>query len=231
MKTDPHCRPLHLLLAFPLLIVASLGPAMADGPAPELTCPSCEDFDFCTIDSCDTTTGTCRHDPRDCADSNPCTTDSCVDFQGVFPGQCNHVIVPAGTTCSDGNPCSVADSCQSSGLCVGAQVSVGDVKTGASAPRGAVRDPAVFPRTPITFSIWMGTSTATAVISRAIIAPPSTTLHRPTATMMASGTCATAVQTSSIRTRPSRPWADQGMAAPRAAHLPKSRPASSSSTA
>jgi streptogramin lyase len=47
-----------------------------------------------------------------CNDSNACTTDTCVD------SACVHVNAPNGTTCSDGNPCTQTDTCQT-GACVG----------------------------------------------------------------------------------------------------------------
>src|SRR5262245_26526891 len=101
-------------------------------PAPEVACPSCEDYNPCTVASCDTTTGTCRHDPRDCDDHNPCTTDQCIHLTppGLPPyGGCAHSPVSVGTLCEDGNPCTQADSCQiRSGtiVCAGAPLTSGE---------------------------------------------------------------------------------------------------------
>eukprot|EP00727_Mastigamoeba_balamuthi_P011950 m51a1_g7378 hypothetical protein (975) ;mRNA; f:88352-92158 len=40
------------------------------------TAISCDDHDFCTIDSCDPSSG-CTHKPNPCDDGNPCTRDFC----------------------------------------------------------------------------------------------------------------------------------------------------------
>src|SRR5437667_9972122 len=65
---------------------------------PALTCPSCDDYNACTVDSCDTTTGTCRHDPLSCDDGNACTKDSCDAFPDPSGG-CRHPYLSAGTAC------------------------------------------------------------------------------------------------------------------------------------
>ena len=66
----------------PLIPLFTFGIAFPLAPAaplvPEIACPSCDDLNGCTIDSCDTSTGTCRHDPLNCDDQNPCTIDSCL---------------------------------------------------------------------------------------------------------------------------------------------------------
>ncbi|HXH28524.1 MAG TPA: hypothetical protein VNL37_05725, partial [Candidatus Polarisedimenticolia bacterium] len=82
------------------LVVGAPAPSDAPVPAsvvPALACPSCEDYNACTVDSCDTTTGTCRHDPLNCDDGNPCTNDTCDPYQGCLP-----LLLPAGTACDDG---------------------------------------------------------------------------------------------------------------------------------
>jgi subtilisin-like proprotein convertase family protein len=38
---------------------------------------NCDDGQFCTIDSCDPSTGNCLHAPNPCSDGVPCTTDTC----------------------------------------------------------------------------------------------------------------------------------------------------------
>jgi hypothetical protein len=89
--------------------------ASADG----LTCPtdpSCGDFNECTRDACDPTTGTCRYDPVSCDDGNPCTTDVCFNGGG---GCLSHGLVAAGTACDDGRSCTQSDVCDGSGHCVG----------------------------------------------------------------------------------------------------------------
>lgn len=109
---------------FALLIVLAavssnaMAAAGAHHPVPGvLTCPSCDDLNACTVDTCDTSTGTCRHDPLDCDDGNPCTLDTCQSsftFNDVVGG-CFHT-PQTGTSCDDGNSCTVGDSCNA-GFC------------------------------------------------------------------------------------------------------------------
>src|SRR5947199_10671112 len=73
-----------LTLALSIVALPSHDPCAAT-IAPQMSCPSCEDFDSCTVDSCDTTTGTCRHDPLDCDDGNPCTADTCDSHGSIAP--------------------------------------------------------------------------------------------------------------------------------------------------
>ena len=87
-------------------------------PMPETTCPSCNDFNGCNVDFCDESTGTCRHEPRNCDDGNPCTRDGCVGPPVSAIGECYHQAYDNGTTCDDGSACTVADQCLS-GACVG----------------------------------------------------------------------------------------------------------------
>src|SRR5437867_4907744 len=109
---------LTCLAALLLLVARPTGASTvkALAPAQLLECPSCEDFNWCTVESCDTTTGTCRHDPRDCDDQNPCTRDSCVQAAISF---CAHAPLTAGTTCDDGIACTQNDACDASAQCVG----------------------------------------------------------------------------------------------------------------
>lgn len=82
----------------------------------QVTCPSCNDQNACTVDSCDTTTGTCRHDLLQCDDGNPCTNDECrSNTEGI--GGCFHLPRPDATPCDDGDGCTLGTSC-SSGVCV-----------------------------------------------------------------------------------------------------------------
>jgi len=83
-----------------------------------LACPSsCNDFDGCTDDSCDTTTGTCRHVPHSCDDGNACTVDSCVRrAQPKGFASCVNSPVVDHTACEDGSSCTVRDEC-SAGVC------------------------------------------------------------------------------------------------------------------
>jgi hypothetical protein len=85
----------------------------------ELTCPGCEDWNACTVDTCDTTTGTCRHDPLSCDDGNPCTYDECRSERRNYGavGGCFHGANANATPCDDGETCTLGDSC-SAGVCV-----------------------------------------------------------------------------------------------------------------
>jgi len=103
------------VLAAALLVVSSA--AAAD-------CPSCFDYNPCTVDSCDPAMGTCRHDPLNCDDGNPCTIDSC-RIQDAFSGSCVHAPLPAGSSCDDGNGCSLNDACDTAGQCHGTALQVG----------------------------------------------------------------------------------------------------------
>jgi hypothetical protein len=96
--------------------------AESSGIQPEVACPSCDDFNACTVDSCDTAFGTCRHTTLSCDDGNPCTTDSCT------PGlnsTCQHTGLPLGTACDDRNSCSIADVCNGSQQCRGTFLPLG----------------------------------------------------------------------------------------------------------
>lgn len=99
-------------LLFAAIAGAGIGPtgslAVVGGrsPRPGLDCPPCDDFDFCTVDTCDTTTGACRHDPRDCNDQNPCTIDQC--RSDLF----TCISMPSSIgACDDGNACTLFDEC------------------------------------------------------------------------------------------------------------------------
>src|SRR2546427_12043564 len=89
------------------------------GSAAAADCPSCFDYNPCTVDSCDTATGTCRHDPLNCDDGNPCTIDSCI-IGANFHAICVHAPTPAGSSCDDGNGCTLSDDCDTAGQCDGA---------------------------------------------------------------------------------------------------------------
>ena len=80
---------------------------------------ACDDAKSCTADSCNISTGKCKHDliagtccsAADCNDSDACTEDQCVNSQCVHgpdslkPGCCH-----ADAGCSDNNTCTV-DKC------------------------------------------------------------------------------------------------------------------------
>src|SRR2546427_328802 len=114
------------LAILPLILMAASGGRGIAAPeasvAPALDCPSCDDFNPCTVDSCDVANGTCRHDPLNCDDGNSCTVDSC-SFDPSHPGSgggCVHETQPAGTACDDGLVCTIDDICSDTGACVGA---------------------------------------------------------------------------------------------------------------
>jgi len=124
MKRAASPRPhLPLVLLIPLLALGlTVTRALAESVVSEIACPSCDDLNPCTLDSCDMFTGTCRHDPLDCDDQNPCTTDFC-NLISPTQGGCSHSDLPAGTACNDSNPCTADDVCSFSvgpeSLCVG----------------------------------------------------------------------------------------------------------------
>ncbi len=109
-----------------LLIIMGVTPAIsaAEDPSSALACPDCNDGNGCTVDACDTATGTCRHDPLVCADDgNSCTTERC--FPGPFGSpSCDSIPAADGTACNDGDPCTAGDRCASS-LCIGQAMSAG----------------------------------------------------------------------------------------------------------
>lgn len=133
------------ILAVATVSLAVSGYLLADAPSAELACPSCDDFNGCTEDRCDTAFGTCQHLPRSCDDHDPCTIDQC-DFsepEGCIhtfraagspcddldsctqndacgeDHQCRGAARPAETTCDDGNPCTLSDTCSESAQCAG----------------------------------------------------------------------------------------------------------------
>jgi Dictyostelium (slime mold) repeat len=123
-KRDGYLVVLSAVAVSLVLLVTSVsrGPGVAAGEgavSPALDCPSCDDFNRCTVDSCDATTGTCRHDPLSCDDNNPCTMDSCDSSSFPFPRGCVHDLASAGTACSDGSTCTTGDICDGSGVCIG----------------------------------------------------------------------------------------------------------------
>jgi hypothetical protein len=103
---DPQCNPNTIsLVQFPAQtnLVSGCGPA---GEVP------CDDFDLCTDDACDPTTGLCVFTPNvDCDDGDACTDDSCDPATGLCVNTPNF-------DCDDGDACT-DDSCDpATGLCV-----------------------------------------------------------------------------------------------------------------
>lgn len=105
----------------------------------------CDDFNPCTIDSCNPVSGACEHEPIECDDGDACTVDSCVDGACVHePLDCSGddpcVVFGCdpefGCTqepveCDDGNVCT-DDFCNEEGECVHVMVECGDVSCSTS---------------------------------------------------------------------------------------------------
>lgn len=103
---------LALLLAGAILLQPA--PAAAQG----LACPPCNDGNFCTDDTCDTTTGTCVFSPHSCDDGVACTADTCDPAARI----CRHQQV---AVCDDGSSCTIADHCLATLQCVGEALPTG----------------------------------------------------------------------------------------------------------
>ena len=93
-------------------------------PAPSCKgTPACADTDPCTVDSCNPATGACLIQPLDCNDGNPCTVDSCAN------GLCRSDPV-FGIACQDGSPCTIGDACgrdaTGAPICIGQPVNCSD---------------------------------------------------------------------------------------------------------
>jgi Dictyostelium (slime mold) repeat len=70
---------------------------------------SCDDGNPCTDADVCVEDGACSGAPRaDIADSDPCTADSCDTATGAV----SHVVVPPGTSCSDGDACNGGETCE-----------------------------------------------------------------------------------------------------------------------
>ncbi len=80
---------------------------------------NCDDSVPCTTDTCVPTTG-CVHTPdaSQCADGKPCTSDVCNPVSGCVNANISGA-------CQDGNACTTGDTCQS-GACVGVATTCDD---------------------------------------------------------------------------------------------------------
>ncbi|HEV8200145.1 MAG TPA: MopE-related protein [Candidatus Polarisedimenticolia bacterium] len=99
---------------FSLALTCSVLFFIAGGSATfAVDCPPCDDGNGCTVDTCDTTTGTCQH--AFCPDDgNPCTLEQCLS------GSC--VGVPNSRAhCEDGNVCTLFDECVGTTCTAGTQ--------------------------------------------------------------------------------------------------------------
>ncbi|MCB9739847.1 MAG: hypothetical protein H6747_11305 [Deltaproteobacteria bacterium] len=96
-------------------------PCTTDGCAAETGCSHvstdgpCDDGAACTVgDGC--AAGTCQPGAqKNCDDGNGCTMDACT----AADGQCSHVALAGGATCSDADVCTQVDGCDGKGACIG----------------------------------------------------------------------------------------------------------------
>ncbi|APR82311.1 BNR repeat domain protein [Minicystis rosea] len=83
---------------------------------------SCSDGDACNgVEVCDAN-GMCMGTPLDCADTDPCTIDTCDKITG-----CQHTAAADGTSCADGDVCNGAEVCMSGACTVGAPLDCDDL--------------------------------------------------------------------------------------------------------
>ena len=122
-----HAATSFILLGLALAFLPSIrfvgDSTSAAAERPVLDCPPCADLNPCTVDTCDTSTGTCRYETLNCDDGNPCTSDFC-DTTPNFGG-CRHIPLAAGTSCDDHNTCTQSDTCDSTGQCHGTALPAG----------------------------------------------------------------------------------------------------------
>ena len=75
----------------------------------------CNDANACNgVESCDPNLGCQTGTPLDCSDGEPCTDDPCDPLAGCS----QHIPLPDGSDCQDGNDCTLLDVCQND-TCVG----------------------------------------------------------------------------------------------------------------
>lgn len=107
MPCEPPPDPCWLSVCNPLTteceLVANVGAYCDDGNA-------CTDQDTCEAN------GACVGAPKLCQQpQSPCSTSAC----NPDSGECQDQQLPNTTTCDDGNPCTVGDSCDGLGACFG----------------------------------------------------------------------------------------------------------------
>ena len=74
----------------------------------------CDDGDVCNgAETCDPLNGCQPGTIPDCDDFNPCTVDSCDAVTG-----CVNTLLPADTSCSDGDTCNGLETCDATGACL-----------------------------------------------------------------------------------------------------------------
>ncbi|MDO9022945.1 MAG: lamin tail domain-containing protein [Deltaproteobacteria bacterium] len=103
------------------LVCADTNPCTADSCSPTTGCvnapvaagTSCGDGDACNgAETCNAAGACAAGTPLSCADTNPCTADSCNATTG-----CVNAPVAAGTACGDGDACNGAETCNAAGAC------------------------------------------------------------------------------------------------------------------
>jgi hypothetical protein len=78
----------------------------ASSPGVAIDCPPCDDNVACTIDACDTATGTCTHTTYSCEDGYECTINICAGQGACYPAFFNNR-----AECEDGNLCTRGTQC------------------------------------------------------------------------------------------------------------------------
>ena len=87
-------------------LIAATVALTASSPGIAIDCPPCDDNVACTIDACDTTTGTCTHTNYSCEDGNECTINICAGQGACYPAFFNNR-----AECEDGNLCTRGTQC------------------------------------------------------------------------------------------------------------------------
>ncbi|MBN1774462.1 MAG: DUF4215 domain-containing protein [Deltaproteobacteria bacterium] len=101
----------------------------------------CDDADSVSGDGCEATCLFSCHNAAECADSDPCTADTCAP---VADGQaCDNTISP-GTPCDDGLACTSGDACDAAGACTSGAIAADACLIGGSCHADGEDDPAAF---------------------------------------------------------------------------------------
>ncbi|MEY3013489.1 MAG: hypothetical protein RIT45_2224, partial [Pseudomonadota bacterium] len=83
---------------------------------------ACNDGDLCTTSDACNSSGVCVGKAIDCDDKIPCTLDTCDSTKGT----CSSIPQKPGFPCEDGNLCTTGDTCTEKGACVGKATVCGD---------------------------------------------------------------------------------------------------------
>jgi hypothetical protein len=113
--TNDACDAAGSCSAGTLINVDDGDPCTADACDPQLGIThvpaigaACDDDDVCSQNDVCTATGCVGLPSVDVDDGDPCTADSCDPSSGIV----SHMVVPAGTSCSDGDACNGAEHCE-----------------------------------------------------------------------------------------------------------------------